>query len=388
MRRYKYVWGNDSLEDYFLDVLKYPADTHVYHCGPEYDFGIIHNNQSEYRKYHDDPEFLRTLEKVTQMCESDPDIKQRMILIVGDHGNDVYNDQAESLSKRRTDLRDRFGEIINVWNFFLWHSFGNFVKHHDIKHNHIPNKLFVCLQNRPHAHRISAAKALIDTRLVDRGTCSWCIASRDRFDALAENFSSRNLDVHKIISKNIHRFRNPEADNLSTGPIHNYKDYLFDIVSESANNVNFFTEKTFRPIFFGKPFVILGSPGQNKLLSDQGYETFDEFFDLTSESDLYMSEFQYPYCEATTKHYTKIIKPLCDISDSDIPKIFHDTRAKVKHNHSVMVSQVFNPNLPDVVIDPVLNDVSKYRISVTPNLIDAFQTWLSNHEYFSQFVPR
>jgi len=381
MIRYSYIWAGHSLEDYFLEVLQYPSDTHVYHCGPEYEFGIINNNRSQ--KYKDDPEFLAIRDKVIKLCDTHPDVKQRMILIVGDYGNDVYNSQGESLSKRRTDLRECFGEIINVWNYLLWHNFGTYQRC-DILPNTIPHKLFVCLQNRPHSHRLSVAKALIDTRLIDRGTCSWSGENPDRFQNKFEDPLYSKLDVINIISKNIHRFSNISYD---PGNIENYSDYLFDIVSESSCNVNFFTEKTFRPIFYGKPFVILGSPGQNKLLSSQGYETFDEFFDLTSESDTIDGD-PWPYSEAFTNHYRKIINPLCDISDSDIPEIFRNTRPKVKHNHSVLVSQIFNPDMPDVMLDPVLNDIGKYRINLRPDLIDDFQTWLSNHEYFSQFVPR
>ena len=49
--------------------------------------------------------------------------------------------------------------------------------------------------------------------------------------------------------------------------------------------ISFFTEKTFKPLFYGKPFVILGSIGQNTILRDWGFETFDDYFDLSQDAN-------------------------------------------------------------------------------------------------------
>jgi len=41
----------------------------------------------------------------------------------------------------------------------------------------------------------------------------------------------------------------------------------------------FLTEKTFKPIKHGQPFVIVGTPGSLQALRDLGYRTFDHVFD-------------------------------------------------------------------------------------------------------------
>ena len=87
-------------------------------------------------------------------------------------------------------------------------------------------------------------------------------------------------------------------------------------------------------------------------------------------------------------HYKKIINPLCDITDSDIPVIYQSVKPKVIHNHSVMVKQFFDHELPEAMLDPVLNDIGTYNVKVTPEVIKTCQAWFKNNEYFSQFVPR
>jgi hypothetical protein len=41
----------------------------------------------------------------------------------------------------------------------------------------------------------------------------------------------------------------------------------------------FLTEKTFKPIKYGQPFVIAGGPGSLQALRDMGYRVFDEVID-------------------------------------------------------------------------------------------------------------
>ena len=57
---------------------------------------------------------------------------------------------------------------------------------------------------------------------------------------------------------------------------------LFQIVNETlVDSSMFYSEKTFRPISYFQPFIIYGQQGCNHFLKDIGYQTYEEWFDLS-----------------------------------------------------------------------------------------------------------
>ena len=64
---------------------------------------------------------------------------------------------------------------------------------------------------------------------------------------------------------------------------HLYKcriESLFELITETIfTGSHFFTEKTYYPIFLGKPFLMVGSYGMLSSLRKQGYKTFEPYID-------------------------------------------------------------------------------------------------------------
>jgi hypothetical protein len=60
-----------------------------------------------------------------------------------------------------------------------------------------------------------------------------------------------------------------------------YERTFLSLVSESTceDGVVYLSEKTFKPIAMGHPFIIVGSQGSLRKLKDIGYKTFDDFWD-------------------------------------------------------------------------------------------------------------
>jgi hypothetical protein len=63
-----------------------------------------------------------------------------------------------------------------------------------------------------------------------------------------------------------------------------YKDSFFQIVTESFETEILFSEKTTAPLFFAKPFLILGTKDYNRRLTDLGFVLYDELFDYSFDS--------------------------------------------------------------------------------------------------------
>ena len=52
-----------------------------------------------------------------------------------------------------------------------------------------------------------------------------------------------------------------------------------------ATNGVFLTEKTFKPIKYGQPFIILGTPNSLEYLRDQGYKTYSPWIDESYDQE-------------------------------------------------------------------------------------------------------
>ena len=63
-----------------------------------------------------------------------------------------------------------------------------------------------------------------------------------------------------------------------------YYDSHFSLTIETCMSRAFFTEKTYKPVSIGLPFLIYGSPYQNTVFKDTyGYEIFEEVWDYSFE---------------------------------------------------------------------------------------------------------
>ena len=93
--------------------------------------------------------------------------------------------------------------------------------------------------------------------------------------------STTHRDINKIIGCYPDADKFSGIDWLSSAPL--YNDVDFEIVNEThhqniGDNI-FLTEKTFRAIYMGVPFMICGNPGSLELLRMLGYKTFPSAFD-------------------------------------------------------------------------------------------------------------
>jgi hypothetical protein len=90
----------------------------------------------------------------------------------------------------------------------------------------------------------------------------------------------------------------PNDNKLQNGILDNdryfnpewYNETCFSLVAETAvelpDQSMFITEKTFKPIAFRHPFMIFGLPFTLKYLKSQGFETFENLFDESYDSEI------------------------------------------------------------------------------------------------------
>jgi hypothetical protein len=132
-----------------------------------------------------------------------------------------------------------------------------------------------------------------------------------------ENFYNNDAPVDRIIGVTVHNIQ--YTLGLIIPKI--YEDTYFTIIGETNYEyaVNELTEKTFKPILAGHPFVLVGTPGIYQHLHDLGYKTFDglidESFDKVKDANLRImkiGESIKNLCESDLDKFLKLAKPICE----------------------------------------------------------------------------
>lgn len=99
------------------------------------------------------------------------------------------------------------------------------------------------------------------------------------------NFDNSNyLDFYQFISE----FNKDIYDQHTfLSPLELYYQTKFSLVNEThtLDDMLFFTEKTYKPIAIGHPFMVFGTAGTLKAFQNKGYETFPELFDESYDNE-------------------------------------------------------------------------------------------------------
>jgi len=123
-----------------------------------------------------------------------------------------------------------------------------------------------------------------------------------------------------------------------------YNDTYTSVVLETSVKLPIdISEKTFKPMIFKHPFLILGAPGILNKLKEVGFVTFDNIFDESYDS---------------YKTFTKRLLCVYD-NVSGISKTHYDkeTLNRIAHNHNLL----FNRNkVNEIIKREIINPIKEY----------------------------
>jgi hypothetical protein len=94
----------------------------------------------------------------------------------------------------------------------------------------------------------------------------------------------------------------------------------------------FLTEKSYKAIKYGQPFVIVGPAGSLKQLRHDGYCTFDGIIDNT-----------YDQIKDNTKRWMSVKNTIAQLLEIGTDKIFNQCYAGVLHNQKTFLDRQKNP---------------------------------------------
>jgi hypothetical protein len=106
-----------------------------------------------------------------------------------------------------------------------------------------------------------------------------------------------------------------------------FKKFFLWIPSETKKEHDgiYITEKTWKPIAYGNPFLIHGDNGSIQYLKDLGFQTFDKWW-----NEDYDNKNEYD----KIKDITKIVKTICN---EDINKMYKEMLPTLQHNRNQLI---------------------------------------------------
>tara|TARA_B100001287_G_scaffold276771_1_gene289338 strand:- start:3266 stop:4264 length:999 start_codon:yes stop_codon:yes gene_type:complete len=168
----------------------------------------------------------------------------------------------------------------SYWLYFVYEHLDRFLPDnfdYTLNSNH---KTYMCLNRKPHNHRIQLMEKLYENKLLDAGHTSlgtfddW--QNKSKFDKLPIVL---DVDKEYTLGNEIAGDVGIPNDILSLGNNNLWCDHFLNVVTETVIHSDVFvSEKTYKPILGLRPFVILGDDRIYDVLHDYGIDTFDDIF--------------------------------------------------------------------------------------------------------------
>jgi hypothetical protein len=186
-------------------------------------------------------------------------------------------------------------------NFFLstYNHLNNYIGNAGINDTIVPDKKFLCLNRRMYHHKYKIIEELFNRGLLDDTRFTW-VDNKD-----VKNLLNKKLAEHLNIDMRDFKSIQLEDDVMYGSDLSNHEEYLYTInpnwYYKSRVNIitetNFheseihITEKTWKAIYLGIPFVISASKNHLKNLRGMGFKTFnsvinEDYDEMTGDSKI------------------------------------------------------------------------------------------------------
>lgn len=194
------------------------------------------------------------------------------------------------------------------------HYFETWNKYHGgiLNFNPVDNKnLFLSYNRQYRYHRIKLIIDLYENNLIDRGLISVNKIEDVPYD-VSENTKRFLLEQTPIHIDSVQTLKYNLAINITT---EDYEKTFVSLVTETMaeKNTLFFSEKIWKPIMVGHPFLLLGNLGSLRYLKSLGYKTFDRWFDESYDDEPEMEKRCIMIVNELNKYKTKSVDELKQI---------------------------------------------------------------------------
>lgn len=145
------------------------------------------------------------------------------------------------------------------------------------------NTAYMCLNRKPHQHRLRLYQGLETAGILDNGIVSM------GGDPVPIRVLQDDVEGQHIAPNGGPEQHGITNDIVSLGHINNWQRHLVNVVTETIWDIepsNFVSEKTFKPILGLRPFLIYAPNGGVECIAARGFEPYvNDFTDIT-DADL------------------------------------------------------------------------------------------------------
>jgi hypothetical protein len=267
-------------------------------------------------------ELISTFDKnKTAICYSGPDWENTNCIDIRKNAHTLISENFKNVI-HIGNTRGKF--YFNFWAEFIRQNPNSFFAESYIID---PNfkKLYMCLNRKPHSHRLFLVNLLEKHNLLNDGYVS--VHRKHNPMYLKEQLSNRVKSANNSIVDDIPI----DNDIVSLGDSNIWNSHFINVVTETTVHTDvFISEKTWKPIIGLRPFLILGDFHIYGYLKELGFDTFDDLF-----GTWYINKNWETRAES-------IIDILSFYKDKDINIIYKKIFPRLKHNRECFIDFLEN----------------------------------------------
>lgn len=210
--------------------------------------------------------------------------------------------------------------------------------------DYVPDKLFTCYNRQTRPHRIVMLSLLNQYSLIERGIVSCgpgLLNDKKPLKDILENILQRSVTYNDLQFFNAISNSSPDdlnlgIDNPATNMVEeHYRHSFVSVINETLTNSIFFTEKIYKPILIGHPFLLMGAPNQLAKLREQfGFKTFGQWWDESYD--------QIDDMHLRAKRIVDILVSLNSKTEQELIDIREEMKPTLKYNQNLYNSIVAN----------------------------------------------
>ena len=195
-------------------------------------------------------------------------------------------------------------------------------------------------------------------------------------DLLPEGELNHNfIDSYNITDEFLEGFLHVVPETLCEG------DDLNDWEDHYPSNRMFATEKTFIPMMFMRPVIVISNPGFHSYLEDMGFHLFTEIFD-----------YEFDKMTNRAQRLEAIIEQIKELDErrSEWPELYKKILPKLKHNRDLIINSISEPRYyPHVYYDLIYNTPNPAHESLDDidYLFDKFFCSQQNYAWMNAKLP-
>lgn len=253
----------------------------------------------------------------------------QVVITFCSYPSDFYNERAQFFN----DIK-----IVHWPTYWLnWTMMCSNMLNFDVEYKEFKYP-FICLNNKNHSHRCALIDELARNNLLDKGIVTWHRFPREQSSKFNYEFKYYD-DSLRFIDDDFHTI----LDSFLIPK--QYHESFLHVVGEATLKVTCISEKTWLPILYKKPFVIMGIEGINQKLKELGFELYDEIIDYSFDSEPDMQKRAHAISENVKR-----------ISEQNVNDLYQLVKEKTIRNYNNYMRVLHDASyVPDIMKERILD---------------------------------